>query len=142
MSNGVDNSTVLELFHFSLLTVYPLQDIISNVVEVLILKTNNFNGEMGKRIIKRRKQLGLSQEQLAELADVSPQMISTAERGNKSILSENLYKISKALNVSADYLLSGEITESSFSEMYKRILKTPAEMQEKIFQVIDILLEK
>ncbi|WP_290912707.1 helix-turn-helix transcriptional regulator, partial [Eubacterium sp.] len=35
---------------------------------------------MGKRIIKRRKQLGLSQEQLAELADVSPQMISTAER--------------------------------------------------------------
>lgn len=142
MSNGVDNSTVLELFCFSLLTVYPLQDIISNVVEVLILKTNNFNGEMGKRIIKRRKQLGLSQEQLAELADVSPQMISTAERGSKSILSENLYKISKALNVSADYLLSGEITESSFSEMYKRVLKTPAEMQEKIFQVIDILLEK
>ena len=142
LSNGVDNSTILELFYFSLLTVYPLQDIISNVVEVLILKTNNFNGEMGKRIIKRRKQLGLSQEQLAELADVSPQMISTAERGNKSILSENLYKISKALNVSADYLLSGEITESSFSEMYKRVLKTPAEMQEKIFQVIDILLEK
>lgn len=142
LSNGVDNSTVLELFYFSLLTVYPLQDIISNVVEVLILKTNNFNGEMGKRIIKRRKQLGLSQEQLAELADVSPQMISTAERGSKSILSENLYKISKALNVSADYLLSGEITESSFSEMYKRVLKTPAEMQEKIFQVIDILLEK
>ena len=142
MSNGVDNSTVLELFYFSLLTVYPLQDIISNVVEVLILKNNNFNGEMGKRIIKRRKQLGLSQEQLAELADVSPQMISTAERGSKSILSENLYKISKALNVSADYLLSGEITESSFSEMYKRVLKTPAEMQEKIFQVIDILLEK
>ena len=31
MSNGVDNSTVLELFYFSLLTVYPLQDIISNV---------------------------------------------------------------------------------------------------------------
>ena len=142
MSNGVDNSTVLELFYFSLLTIYPLQDIISNVVEVLILKTNNFNGEMGKRIIKRRKQLGLSQEQLAELADVSPQMISTAERGSKSILSENLYKISKALNVSADYLLSGEITESSFNEMYKRVLKTPAEMQEKIFQVIDILLEK
>ena len=142
LSNGVDNSTILELFYFSLLTVYPLQDIISNVVEVLILKTNNFNGEMGKRIIKRRKQLGLSQEQLAELADVSPQMISTAERGSKSILSENLYKISKALNVSADYLLSGEITELSFSEMYKRILKTPAEMQEKIFQVIDILLEK
>ena len=100
------------------------------------------NNNLSENLKKIRKDNNLSQEQLAELADVSPQMISTAERGNKSILSENLYKISKALNVSADYLLSGEITESSFSELYNRVLKTPAEMQEKIFQVIDILLEK
>ncbi|MCI6360597.1 MAG: helix-turn-helix domain-containing protein [Eubacterium coprostanoligenes] len=103
--------------------------------------TNDFNSEMGKRIIRRRKQLGLSQEQLAEIADVSPQMISTAERGSKSILSENLYKISKALDVSADYLLSGEITETNLENMYKRILKTPPDMQEKIHQILDILLE-
>lgn len=107
-----------------------------------ILKANNdFNNEMGKRIIKRRKQLGLSQEQLAELADVSPQMISTAERGSKSILSENLYKISKALGVSSDYLLSGEISETHFDKLYKRISQAPAEIQEKIHQVIDVLLE-
>lgn len=104
--------------------------------------TNVFNNEMGKRIIKIRKQLGLSQEQLAELADVSPQMISTAERGSKSILSENLYKISRALNVSADYLLTGELTETSLENLYKKVLQAPPNMQEKIYQVIEILLEE
>lgn len=142
MSNNDENSTVLEIFYFSLLNETPLHYIISKRVEVIFLKTtNDFNSEMGKRIIKRRKQLGLSQEQLAEMAEVSPQMISTAERGSKSILSENLYNISKALGVSADYLLSGEISESNFDRMYERIMQTPPEMQEKIQQIIDILLE-
>ncbi|MBQ7596551.1 MAG: helix-turn-helix transcriptional regulator, partial [Clostridia bacterium] len=54
---------------------------------------------MGRRIVKRRKELGLSQEELAARADVSPQMLSTAERGSKSVLSDNLLKISSALGV-------------------------------------------
>ncbi len=35
-------------------------------------RTDKFYNEMGDRIIKRRKQLGLSQEELAARADVSP----------------------------------------------------------------------
>ena len=42
-------------------------------------RTDKFYNEMGDRIIKRRKQLGLSQEELVARADVSPQMVSTAE---------------------------------------------------------------
>ena len=67
--------------------------------------------EMGKRISERRKSMNLSQEELAELAEVSPQLLSTAERSTKALRPENLLKISKALGVSADYLLTGEIIE-------------------------------
>ena len=49
--------------------------------------------EMGKRIAERRKTLRLSQDELAEKADVTPQMLSTAERGTKAIRPENLLKI-------------------------------------------------
>ena len=35
-------------------------------------KAENFYSEMGKRIVMKRKQLGLSQEELAARADVSP----------------------------------------------------------------------
>lgn len=105
-------------------------------------RTDKFYNEMGDRIIKRRKQLGLSQEELAARADVSPQMVSTAERGSKSILSENLLKLSIALGVSADYLLTGEINDADASILARKILNAPAEVQNKIVQIIGIMLEE
>lgn len=62
---------------------------------------------MGLRIVERRKQLYLSQEELAEKAEISVQMLSTTEKGAKAIRPINLLKISQALNVSTDYLLTG-----------------------------------
>ncbi len=105
-------------------------------------RTDKFYNEMGNRIIKRRKQLGLSQEELAARADVSPQMVSTAERGSKSILSENLLKLSIALGVSADYLLTGEINDADANILAQKILNAPAETQNKIVQIVDIMLEE
>lgn len=105
-------------------------------------KPDNFYSDMGKRIVSRRKQLGLSQEELAEIADVSPQMISTAERGSKSILSENLLKLSDALGVTADYLLTGRVTAAQANIITEKILNSPPEIQNKIERIIDIMLEK
>lgn len=63
--------------------------------------------EIGLRIAKLRKQNGLTQEYLAEKMDVSIQMISNLERGNKAIKIDNLVKLSKILGVSTDYILTG-----------------------------------
>lgn len=103
--------------------------------------TNEFYNEMGKRIVKRRKQLGLSQEEVAARADVSPQMLSTAERGSKSILSENLMKISKALDVTADYLLTGRTVDADADIISKKLSSAPPAVQHKVERIIDILIE-
>ena len=66
-----------------------------------------FLKEVGERICERRKNLGYTQEQLAERMDVSIQMISNLERGNKAIKIDNLLKLSKILSVSTDYILTG-----------------------------------
>lgn len=105
-------------------------------------KSENFYNDMGRRIVTRRRQLGLSQEDLAARADVSPQMISTAERGSKSILSENLLKLSDALDVTADYLLTGRIVEASANNITQKILDAPPETQNKIERIIEIMLEE
>lgn len=63
---------------------------------------------MGKRIQSRRKQQGYTQEQLAELMNVSVQMVSNLERGNKAIRIDNLIKLSSILNTSTDYFLTGK----------------------------------
>ena len=67
--------------------------------------------EMGERIMQRRKKLGLTQEALAELSELTTQFVSYAEAGKRAMRPENLLKLSSALGVSADYLLTGEIVD-------------------------------
>lgn len=53
----------------------------------------------GKCVQDRRKSLGLSQEQLADLAGVHRTYIGMIERAEKNITLLNIEKIAKALNV-------------------------------------------
>ena len=71
---------------------------------------DEFLCEMGKRISTRRKGLGMTQEGLAEKAGLTSQTISTAETGTKALRPQNIVKLCKALETSADYLLFGEIS--------------------------------
>ncbi len=66
--------------------------------------------QMGARIQSRRKQLGYTQEQLAEMMNVSIQMISNLERGNKAIRIDNLVRLCQILNVTTDYILTGAVS--------------------------------
>lgn len=65
---------------------------------------------VGKRISKLRKNLGLTQEKLAEQADISIQFLVQIEHGKKTMTIATLRKLCAALSVSADYLING--TES------------------------------
>lgn len=60
--------------------------------------------QIGKRILTRRKQLRLTQEELAELAGITPQTVSSAELGKKALRPENIIRICSALKISTDYL--------------------------------------
>ena len=46
--------------------------------------------EIGKRIMDRRKKLGLTQEALAEKGEVTTQFVSYAESGKRAMRPENL----------------------------------------------------
>jgi len=80
-----------------------------------------FLAEMGKRIHERRKTLRLSQEELAERAEMTKQTVSRAENGLRALGAGNVIKISKALEVSADYLLTGEYTGADVQILNKKI---------------------
>lgn len=63
--------------------------------------------DIGKRVRKTREYYGLTREQLAEMANISPQFLVHIENGTKSMTSNTICKLSRALNISADYLLFG-----------------------------------
>lgn len=77
--------------------------------------------QMGRRIFSRRKELYLTQEELAEQAGVTPQTISSAELGKKALRPENIIRISAALNISTDYLLTGIVNEADHSTVIELV---------------------
>lgn len=77
--------------------------------------------QIGKRILDRRKQLRMTQEELAEKADLTTQTISSAELGKKALRPENVIKICAALEISTDYLLLGNVTDGDYSYLSDKI---------------------
>jgi transcriptional regulator with XRE-family HTH domain len=55
--------------------------------------------KFGKKVREIRQQKGLSQEQLAHIANVHRTYIGMIERAEKNITLINIYKIAKALEV-------------------------------------------
>lgn len=92
---------------------------------------------IGNRISTRRKQLNYTQEQIAEKMDVSIQMVSNLERGNKAIKIDNLIKISEILNVSTDYILIGKHTEKDIGIVLNKIDK----LSDSDYKMIDMIIE-
>lgn len=91
--------------------------------------------EIGARISAKRREKGVTQEQLAEIMDVSIQMISNLEGGKKAIRPENLLKLCSALDVSTDYILRGaraEYESFEFMKKYSRLTHAQQELLEKI----------
>lgn len=79
--------------------------------------------EIGGRIQSRRKQQGYTQEQLAEMMNVSIQMISNLERGNKAIRIDNLVRLSRILEVSTDYILTGRQSSEDVALLSSQIAR-------------------
>ena len=86
--------------------------------------------EVGKRIMERRKKLGMTQEALAEKSGVTTQFVSYAESGKRAMRPENLMKIAFALGVSTDYILTGDIIDKDKLLLSEKLDKlTPAEVR-------------
>lgn len=93
--------------------------------------------EIGQRIIERRKKLGLTQEALAEKGEVTTQFVSYAETGKRAMRPENLLKISAALGVSADYLLTGEVIDKDQLLLSEKLSKLAPSQLRHIENIVD-----
>lgn len=65
--------------------------------------------QIGERIERIRKELGLSKTQFGKMIGISGQYIGMVERGRYGLSVESIIKIYKATGCSADYILFGTI---------------------------------
>lgn len=78
-------------------------------------KKKEINVQIGKQIKQAREEGRLTQEQLAEAVDVSPQYVSDLERGVVGVSLGTLRNICLTLGVSSDRILFSKATEFDFS---------------------------
>jgi len=68
---------------------------------------NTLREQIGWRVRERREYLKLTREMLAEWADLSIQFLADVETGKKSMTTNTLYRVARALNTTTDSLVFG-----------------------------------
>lgn len=96
--------------------------------------------EIGNRIRQRRKQLGLTQEELSNRADVTTQTISNAELGLKGMRPDTIIRICAALEISTDYLLLGKIGDADKSIFSDRLAALTPRQLKHLVDIVDSYL--
>lgn len=99
-------------------------------------ETCSFAKEMGKRVAQRRKELGLTQEKAAERCGLSQQFFTSIETGGKNVRGESLLKLAMGLDISADYLLTGRVTDLELDQLLQRLRQLPGEEYRHMLTVI------
>lgn len=99
---------------------------------------------IGRRIKAAREKKRLTQEQLAELVDLSPMHVSVIERGVKLPKLETLINIANTLDVSADELLQDVVnnqTKLYASEASELIDQLSREDQRRVLAALRSFVE-
>ena len=87
---------------------------------------------IGNRIREKRKILGLTQAEAAELLSISKNFYGDIERGNKSLSLEKIVLICEKFNIDPTYLLMGE-NQNVICELIKTC---PVDKQFELEQII------
>lgn len=91
--------------------------------------------EFAERLKALRKQVKLTQAQIAEKLDISQQAYASWERGVKKPTQENLVKIAQVLNVSVDYLVgNSEEKLDNIELLFRMNSKGLTEEEKEIFK--------
>ena len=100
---------------------------------------NNYLIAMGERISLKRKEKHITQEKLAEMIGVSLQTVSNIECGKKAARPENIAKICRALESTADYIMLGEKSENDMKDIIKSLSLLPEKEYKVIYDMIEVL---
>ena len=104
--------------------------------------------EFAERLKTLRKQVKLTQAQIAEKLNISQQAYDSWERGVKKPTQENLVKIAQILNVSVDYLVGNSEEKSdeldNIELLFRMNSKGLTEEEKEIFkkELIEFMEER
>ena len=98
---------------------------------------------LGAKIKATRKEQNYTQEQLSEICDISIGFLAHIEAGTRIPSLESIFKISRALNLSIDYLLfDTTVHDDNFIQYVTTAIQNkPAESYSRFCKIVKVLAE-
>lgn len=101
------------------------------------------NRAIGNKLLAIRKRLGLTQNEVAELAGLSNRTYADIERGTVNMRVETILRICSALHITPDVILTEEASSLSIKkqELLDRLDACSPEEQNTALRLLDVYLE-
>lgn len=97
---------------------------------------------LGTRIRQERININMTQEALAEKANISASFMGQIERGDRKLSLETLVNIAKVLDVSIDYLVYGKRKSSAETDrLISLINESTVQETEMLYNVAKVLFK-
>ena len=106
---------------------------------MLVLDTR----EIGNKLLAIRKKMGMTQAEVAELAELSNRAYADIERGSSNMRVDTVLKICSALHITPDEILT--VSEAGFSaqqdELLQRLNNCNTKDKETALQLLAVFLK-
>lgn len=101
--------------------------------------------DIGKKIVKRRKELNMTATELAIQADITASSLSLYETGQREMRIDTFYKISAVLKVPFSYFQAKELDEflsypQEFYPLMNQLKELPLEKQKMMLKMFSAQL--
>jgi transcriptional regulator with XRE-family HTH domain len=103
---------------------------------------------IAQRLVRLRKEAGLSQAQMAEKLGLSQPVVSDYERGASRLHGELILKVAEILNVSADELLGKETNKpkarptGKVQQVFEEVSNLPRRQQDKVVEFVSAFVRQ
>ena len=92
--------------------------------------------EAGQRLRKRRQDLGLTREKMAELADIGSGYYGQLEVGTSQMSVDTLIKLSRSMHLPMEYILLGEGYEPGDPSALVDLLSRSSPRQQRLAEEV------
>ena len=98
---------------------------------------------IGNKLLTFRKKKGLTQAEIAELAEISDRTYADIERGTTNMRMETLVSICKALNITPNQLLFEQDNSSIIEQekILKKLESCNSKDKETAFKILSVYLD-
>jgi len=104
-----------------------------------VVHMKNIYYNAGIRIRFLREKRRYTREKLSEMAEISPKFLYEIETGSKGFSADTLYKLAKALDTNADYILCGESEKSTENKAINIFNRFEDKQKKNLIEILELI---